>query len=73
MEVFRLAYRAVGLGWVIVPASVGPLRGPADALYRVFARRRARISRRFGFLFEALLAWQAQRRSRKCSGGKCSL
>ncbi len=73
MEVFRLAYRAVGLGWVVAPANFGPLKRPADLMYRVFARHRPRISRHFGFLFEALRAWQASRRAQQCRGAQCSI
>jgi len=73
MEVFRRAYRAVGLGWIIAPATWGPLKAPADALYRFFARHRPMISRRFGSLFEALAACQAARRARACRSGQCSI
>ncbi len=73
MEVFRLAYRAVGLGWLVAPASFGPLKKPADLMYRVFARHRSRISRHFGFVFEALLAWQASRRAKRCHTGQCAI
>lgn len=42
MEVFRRAYGAVGLGWLLAPTR-WPLLGPlADAAYRVFARNRLR-------------------------------
>ena len=73
MEVFRRAYRTVGLGWIIAPANWGPLKAPADALYRFFARHRLTISRRFGGLFEALAACQAERRARACRSGQCSI
>lgn len=73
MEVFRRAYRAVGLGWIVAPANWGPLKAPADALYRFFARHRPTISRRFGNLFEALAACQAERRARACRSGQCSV
>lgn len=42
MEVFRLAYRAVGWGWVWAPTGWPILRPIFDALYRVFARNRLR-------------------------------
>jgi predicted DCC family thiol-disulfide oxidoreductase YuxK len=42
MEVFRRAYAAVGLGWLLAP-SRWPLLGRVyDAAYRVFARNRLR-------------------------------
>lgn len=42
VEVFRLAYAAVGLGWLVAPTRWPILRGVADAAYRVFARNRLR-------------------------------
>ena len=45
MPVLRLAYRAAGLGWLLRPTGVGPLRPAFDAAYRVFARHRKTISR----------------------------
>lgn len=76
MEVFRLAYRAVGLGWILAPANWGWLRGPADTGYRLFARHRPWISRHFGFVFagiETLLARRAAKRSTHCRDGVCTL
>lgn len=73
MEVFRLAYRAVGLGGLIAPADWRLLRKPADALYRLFARHRPGVSRRVGRIFETMTAWQASRRARRCKAGLCAL
>jgi predicted DCC family thiol-disulfide oxidoreductase YuxK len=42
MEVFRRAYAAVGLGWLLAPTRWPGLRGLADRAYRVFARNRLR-------------------------------
>ena len=42
MEVFRRAYGAVGLGWLLAPTRWPGLRRLADAAYRVFARNRLR-------------------------------
>jgi len=48
MEVFRRAYAAVGLGWLLAP-SRWPLVGRLfDAAYRVFARNRLRWTGRAG-------------------------
>ncbi len=71
MEVFRLAYPAVGLAWVVAPASWGLLRRPADALYRLFARHRLGMGRHLGWLFDYLGAKQAARRGLACKGGVC--
>jgi predicted DCC family thiol-disulfide oxidoreductase YuxK len=42
MEVFRRAYGAVGLGWLLAPSRWPGLRRLFDAGYRVFARNRLR-------------------------------
>jgi len=42
VEVFRRAYAAVGLGWLVAPTRWPGLRQLADWAYRVFARNRLR-------------------------------
>ena len=42
VEVFRRAYSAVGLGWLLAPTRWPGLRRLADLAYRVFARNRLR-------------------------------
>ena len=42
VEVFRHAYDAVGLGWLVAPTRWPLLRPLFDAAYRVFARNRLR-------------------------------
>jgi predicted DCC family thiol-disulfide oxidoreductase YuxK len=42
VEVFRRAYAAVGLGWLLAPSAWPGLRSVFDALYRIFARNRLR-------------------------------
>ena len=42
VEVFRLVYAAVGLGWLTAPTRWPILRELTDAAYRVFARNRLR-------------------------------
>jgi predicted DCC family thiol-disulfide oxidoreductase YuxK len=42
MAVFRRAYGAVGLGWLLAPSRWPGLRRVFDAAYRVFARNRLR-------------------------------
>ncbi len=42
MEVFRRAYGAVGLGWLLAPTRWPGLRRLFDAAYRFFARNRLR-------------------------------
>jgi predicted DCC family thiol-disulfide oxidoreductase YuxK len=76
VQVLRLAYEAVGLGWVMRPAGWAPLRGPADVAYRLFARHRRTISRAAAPLIDgvrALRAWQATRRMRRCARGACTV
>jgi len=42
LEVFRRAYDAVGLGWLLAPTRMPGLRSPAELAYRMFARNRLR-------------------------------
>ena len=46
MEVFRRAYAAAGLGWILAPTRWPGLRALADLGYRVFARNRLRLTGR---------------------------
>ena len=48
MAVFREAYRAVGLGWVLAPTGWPGLRWLADRGYEWFARNRMAIGKLFG-------------------------
>jgi predicted DCC family thiol-disulfide oxidoreductase YuxK len=46
VEVFRRAYAAVGLGWLVAPTRWPLVRPLADAAYRWFARNRLRLTGR---------------------------
>jgi predicted DCC family thiol-disulfide oxidoreductase YuxK len=46
VEVFRRAYSAVGLGWLLAPTRWPLIRPLAEAAYRVFARYRHRLTGR---------------------------
>jgi predicted DCC family thiol-disulfide oxidoreductase YuxK len=46
MEVFRRAYAAVGLGWLLAPTRWPGLRPLFDRAYRWFARNRLRLTGR---------------------------
>jgi predicted DCC family thiol-disulfide oxidoreductase YuxK len=46
MEVFRRAYDAVGLGWLLAPTNWPVLRSISDAGYAWFARNRLRLTGR---------------------------
>jgi predicted DCC family thiol-disulfide oxidoreductase YuxK len=46
VEVFRRAYAAVGLGFLLAPTRWPGLRRLADAAYRAFARNRLRLTGR---------------------------
>ncbi len=46
VEVFRRAYAAVGMGWLVAPTRWPGLRRLADAGYRAFARNRLRLTGR---------------------------
>jgi predicted DCC family thiol-disulfide oxidoreductase YuxK len=63
VEVFRLAYSAVGLGHLIAPTAWPVLRPLADAAYAVFARNRYGFSKVCMPLLEGLRSMRAARRS----------
>ncbi len=46
VEVFRRAYAAVGLGWLLAPTAWPGIRLIVDAAYRWFARNRLRLTGR---------------------------
>ena len=46
VEVFRAAYRAVGLGWLVAPTAWPGVRQVLDRAYAWFARNRLRLTRR---------------------------
>ena len=76
VQVLRLAYAAVGLGWVLQPTGWPPLRPLFDAAYRVFARHRRSISRVAAPLIAGVSAVRAQRlaqRMQACKGGACDI
>ena len=58
VEVFREAYRAVGLGWLIAPTGWPVLRLIFDRLYLFFARYRIPFGRALG---------------RACASGTCKV
>lgn len=57
VEVFRQAYAAVGLGWLMAPTQWPGLRRVADLAYRIFARNRLR--------------WTG--RASACEAGRCQV
>jgi predicted DCC family thiol-disulfide oxidoreductase YuxK len=72
VEVFRLAYGAVGLGHLAAPTG-WPLFKPAfDVAYKVFARNRYGISSAVGPVLTRVAAWRATKRARACAQGVCS-
>lgn len=48
MEVFRKAYRAAGVGWIMAPTGWPVLRPILDVLYSLFAKVRVPLGRLFG-------------------------
>jgi predicted DCC family thiol-disulfide oxidoreductase YuxK len=58
LAVFREAYRAIGLGWLLAPTGWPVLRWISDRGYEWFARHRIAIGRIFG---------------RKCDSGHCDV
>lgn len=75
VEVFRLAYGAVGLGWVTAPTALPGLRQLADLAYPWVVRNRYGFPRRLvALLFEGptrRAAEQAARRAR-CNADTCA-
>ena len=58
VEVFRQAYRILGMGWLIAPTGWPGLRPIFDSAYRLFARNRGRLARLIG---------------KDCQGDTCSV
>jgi predicted DCC family thiol-disulfide oxidoreductase YuxK len=75
VEVLRLAYGAVGLGWLLRPTAWAALRPIFDAGYLAFARHRRTISLiakpLIGGIRE-LRAQQTAKRMRRCADGACA-
>ena len=79
VEVFRLAYGAVGLGWLTAPTKLPIVKSFCDWLYPHIARNRYRLSDRFsGALFKIARdrairrqANRAAQQSKACHEGHC--
>jgi predicted DCC family thiol-disulfide oxidoreductase YuxK len=71
VEVFRLAYGAVGLGHLAAPTGWPLLKPAFDAAYKVFARNRYGVSTALGPLLIRIAALRANRRSQACAEGTC--
>lgn len=74
VSVFRLAYEAVGLGWVTRATTWPLIAQMADHLYPLVATNRHRIPRRLvSFLFEGLIRRAAQQAAKQahCQNGQC--
>jgi predicted DCC family thiol-disulfide oxidoreductase YuxK len=56
VETLRLAYAAVGLGWLAAPTAWPLLRGPSERAYRWIARHRYALPAWLGRVGTALLA-----------------
>ncbi len=72
-ETIRLAYRAVGLGYLAAPTDLPGLRPLFDAAYAVFARNRYGISALFGPVIERVAAARAAKRMQACKDGQCEV
>lgn len=72
VEVFRLAYAAVGLGWITRPTGWPLLKPLFDRAYVHLARHRHRISASLAFVLFGIAARRAHRRSQSCKGGTCA-
>ncbi len=68
VQALRLAYRAVGLGWLVAPTAWPLLRGPSERAYRWFARHRLAMPEWLG-----LAALGLRARSAPCTDATCDL
>jgi predicted DCC family thiol-disulfide oxidoreductase YuxK len=76
VQALRMAYEAVGLGWVLAPTGWVPLRGLSGIGYRLFARHRRGISRAAAPLIDLIRERRARHtaeRMRECVGGACDM
>jgi predicted DCC family thiol-disulfide oxidoreductase YuxK len=72
VEVFRLAYGAVGWGLLFAPTALPGISTLAERAYAVFARNRYRVSALLQPLLARMAAGQAMRRTANaCAGGVC--
>ena len=72
VEVFRLAYGAVGLGALWAPTALPLLRPAIDRAYAWFARNRQPISRALAPVLVHVAARRAARRASACEAGVCA-
>lgn len=73
VEVFRLAYGAIGRGAWFAPTAL-PLVSPlAERAYAAFARNRYAVSALLGPILLRIEAARAARRSAACARGACDL
>ena len=67
VETLRLAYRAVGLGWLLAPTAWPGLRGASERAYPWFARHRFAVPAWLGFA-----AFGRRPREARCDDSLCS-
>ncbi len=72
VEVFRLAYGAVGLGHFTAPTAWPVLKPVIDTAYAVFARHRYTTSRLFSPLILRISALRAAKRAKACTQDNCN-
>lgn len=73
METLRLAYAAVGMGWVMRPTGWPLLQPLFDRFYAGIAQHRYGISAALAPAIERVAAWRTARRMQRCSNGQCDL
>jgi predicted DCC family thiol-disulfide oxidoreductase YuxK len=73
VEVFRLAYGAVGLGWLTAPTALPGLQPLLERAYAVFARNRYAVSGALAPLITHIAARRALRRTQACRSGNCPI
>lgn len=73
VDALRLAYEAVGLGALWLPARLPLLRPGLDAAYALLARNRHAVSRWLMPLLARIEARRAMRRTSACADGACAV
>lgn len=73
VDALRLAYEAVGLGALWLPAQLPLLRPGLDAAYALLARNRYAVSQWLMPLLVRIEARRATRRTSACAAGSCEV
>ena len=73
VETIHLAYRAAGLGWLTAASNLPILKPICNWAYEQLAKNRHRVSEVFADVIIRIAARRAEKRSRACKEGKCTI